>query len=393
LFGKKRITMCREGLYYVVVLSFIVVGAILREINLLVVVAGMMLAPLLINIRLAIATLHRLRITRKIPANICAGDLLCVDILATNARRWLASWAVIVEDRVAWEGGEHDGSRRKVEVFVPHVGPGQTETTSYRGRLMRRGSYRFGPLRVSTRFPLGLVRRSVTMEDEQTLVVFPRVGTLRQAWYALLRAEQSGASIGRSRKGLHEGDFYGLRDWRAGDSRRWIHWRTSARRGALAVREFEQQHEQKLVVLLDLWAPDEPSDDQSDRVELAISFAASIVADQCRRGGSQLWVGTAGESAEVIYGASSPNILQEIMMHLALVKASSSTPLSELLPRGLSQLRGDGRLVVVSTRPLDLRGGGRLAELRENPQALHALQQCLVIDVGSQQLGEYFVVE
>jgi uncharacterized protein (DUF58 family) len=393
LFGKRRITICREGLYYLVVLSFIVVGAILREINLLVVVAGMMLAPLLINLRLAIATLHRLKITRKVPAHLCAGDLLFVDILATNARRWLASWAVIVEDRVEWEGAAGDGNRRKVEVFVPHVGPGQTQSLSYRGRLMRRGRYRFGPLRLSTRFPLGLVRRTVMIDDEETLVVFPRLGTLRQAWYSQLRAEQSGASTSRSRKGLHEGDFYGLRDWRAGDSRRWIHWRTSARRGALAVREFEQQHEQKLAILLDLWVPDESSVEQWDRAELAISFVASVVADQCRRGGSQLWVGTAGESAEVVHGASSPSFLQEIMMHLALVKAHSSPPLSELLSRGLTRLRPDGRLVVVSTRPLDLRGGGRFAELRQDPQTLHSLEQCLVIDAGSQQLGEYFVVE
>jgi uncharacterized protein (DUF58 family) len=380
-------------MYYLVVLSFIVVGAILREINLLVVVAGMMLAPLLINLRLAIATLHRLKITRKVPAHICAGDLLFVDILATNARRWLASWAVIVEDRVAWEGAAGDGNRRKVEVFVPHVGPGQTQSLSYRGRLMRRGRYRFGPLRLSTRFPLGLVRRTVMIDDEETLVVFPRLGTLRQAWYSQLRAEQSGASTSRSRKGLHEGDFYGPRDWRAGDSRRWIHWRTSARRGALAVREFEQQHEQKLAILLDLWVPDESSVEQWDRAELAISFVASVVADQCRRGGSQLWVGTAGESAEVTHGASSPSFLHEIMTHHALINPGSSPPLPELLSRGLAQLRADGRLIVVSTRPLDFHGGGRFVELRQDPQALHLLQQCLVIDAGSEQLGEYFVVE
>jgi uncharacterized protein (DUF58 family) len=258
---------------------------------------------------------------------------------------------------------------------------------------MRRGRYRFGPLKVSTRFPLGLVRRTLTIAAEDTLLVFPRLGALKQAWYSQLRAEQAGASMHRSRKGLHEGDFYGLRDWRAGDSRRWIHWRTSARRGTLAVREFEQQHEQQLTILLDLWEPEESSGGHADRVELAISFVASVAADQCRRGGSQLWVGTAGESAEVIHGASSPSFLHEIMLHLALVKADSSPPLSDLLSRGMSQLRADGRLVVVSTRPLDLRSGSRFADLRQNPQALHALQRCMVIDAGSQQMGEYFVVE
>ena len=43
MIGKKRISICREGLYYLVVLSFIMAGAVMREINLLVVIAGMML--------------------------------------------------------------------------------------------------------------------------------------------------------------------------------------------------------------------------------------------------------------------------------------------------------------------------------------------------------------
>ena len=37
---RKTTTICREGWYYLFVLSFIVTGAILREINLLVVLTG-----------------------------------------------------------------------------------------------------------------------------------------------------------------------------------------------------------------------------------------------------------------------------------------------------------------------------------------------------------------
>ena len=37
--------------------------------------------------------------------------------------------------------------------------------------------------------------------------------------------------------------------------RGWIHWRTSARRGELMVKEFEQQNEQDLAILIDPWLP------------------------------------------------------------------------------------------------------------------------------------------
>jgi uncharacterized protein (DUF58 family) len=393
VFGKTRITICREGLYYLVVLSFIVAGAIMREINLLVIIAGMMLAPLLINLRLAIATLHRLKVERRLPATICAGEPLLVEILATNARRWFASWAVVVEDRVEGEARPDGRDHHRVEVFLPQVLPGQTQSVCYRGRLNTRGRYRFGPLRVSTRFPLGLIRRTVIVDAPDELTVCPRIGRLHNAWSSELRAEQAGAATSQSRQGLLEGDFYGLRDWRAGDSRRLIHWRTSARRGALAVREFERQHERKLTILLDLWLPDDPTPEQQDNLELAISFGATAVVEQCRRGGSRVWFASAGREATVFDGASSMALMQEVMTHLALVQSSAATPVAELLVRGLRHCGSGGRLVLVSTRPVDHGLHADFADLREDPQAQHALRQCLIIDAGSETLGKYFDIE
>jgi uncharacterized protein (DUF58 family) len=393
VFGKTRITICREGLYYLVVLSFIVAGAIMREINLLVVIAGMMLAPVFINLRLAIATLSRLTIDRKLPGSIGAGDLLVVEVTVKNTRRWLASWAVVAEDRVERTGGREKHDRQRVEFFFPHVAAGETQTVSYRGRLMTRGRYRFGPLRMSSRFPLGLVRRTVIVDKTDTLLVCPRLGRLKDTWHAESRTEQSGTRTSRSRRGLIEGDFYGLRDYRAGDSRHWIHWRTSARRGSLAVREFERQQEQDLAILLDPWLPDEPTAGQLDNVELAVSFVATAVAEQCRRGGSRLWVGTAGRSASVFDGACSAALMDEVMEHMAELEAHSAPPLSELLARGLQRFGPSGRLVVVSTRRLNPHKDEPFADIRNNPAMAHAAERCLIVDVGSETLGKYFEIE
>lgn len=390
---KTRISISREGLYYLVVLSFVTAGAIMREINLLVVISGMMLAPLLINLRLAIATLSRLTITRKLPGSISAGDLLAVDVTVENTRRRLASWAVVAEDRVERLGGREGDERQRVELYLPHLVAGRQQTVSYRGRLMKRGRYRFGPLRMSSRFPLGLVRRTVIVDESDTLLVCPRLGRLKDSWHAESRTEQAGVQTSRSRRGLIEGDFYGLRDYRAGDSRRWIHWRTSARRGSLTVREFERQQEQDLAILLDLWVPDEPTDEQRDNVELAVSFVATAVAEQCHRGGSRLWVGTAGESETVFDGACSVALMDEVIEHLAEMEAGSEPPLSELVARGLQRFGKNGRLVVVSTRRLNPYKDEPFAQLRDVAAVGRAADRCLVIDTGSDSLGKYFEIE
>ena len=55
---RRRAWLSREGWYYLGVLAFIVGGAVLKNVNLLVVLAGMMIAPLLINWRMVMESLR-----------------------------------------------------------------------------------------------------------------------------------------------------------------------------------------------------------------------------------------------------------------------------------------------------------------------------------------------
>ena len=254
----RRTTICTEGWYYLVVLGFVLGGALMRNMNLLLVLFGMMASPLVLNWRLVRATLARLEVRRKLPKSVSAGDLLVVELEAVNPRPRLASWAIAAEDCIQREG--HGDSTAPIvgSVLFPHVPAGHSRKESYRGRLTQRGRYRFGPLRVSTRFPFGLVRTTTTLDQPQTLLVYPRLGRLTRRWQRLHRSADMGASHVQRRQGLLEGDFYGLRDWRSGDSRRWIHWRTSARRQTPAVRQFEQRRNQDLALIVELWQPDRP---------------------------------------------------------------------------------------------------------------------------------------
>src|SRR5690606_33052987 len=86
----------------------------------------------------------------------------------------------------------------------------------------------------------------------------------------------------RPRRGAFPDEFEKLRSFRYGDNPRMIHWRTSARQNSLMVREYHEIRDRDLLVLLDLDA-DPTREEELLRVELAVSFAATVCIDQLQR--------------------------------------------------------------------------------------------------------------
>ena len=48
---RRQTTICREGWYYLVIVAVVFGGAVFKEVNLLLILAGMLLGPLLLNWR------------------------------------------------------------------------------------------------------------------------------------------------------------------------------------------------------------------------------------------------------------------------------------------------------------------------------------------------------
>lgn len=390
---KHRLTITYEGFYYLFVLFFVVIGAFLREINLLLLLTGMMIGPLVFNWWAITTTLRGLVVTRNLPERICAGDLLIIELSVTNSRSRNDSWAISLEDPIRRLESSTSPQTSSAQVMAVRVRAGETQRLIYRGRLMQRGHYQFGPACISTRFPLGLLRRSMQVKCTDQLVVYPQLGQLTRQWTKLVQSERLGTQQSRHRHGLVEGDFYGLRDWRSGDSRRWIHWRTSAKRGSLKIRQFERQRNQNLALIVDLWHPGNPDASESSPCERAVSFAATIVEEMCRRGGSQILFGTVGQQIHCLRGAASMGLLYEIMDHLAGVASTSNDRFPELLETALDRIAPGMKVVVVSTRTNDFSDTERFASIWDDPKKRNLLGQIVSIDVSSDESAEYFRLE
>ncbi len=380
-----------EGMCFLLLLGVLLASAVMRQYNLLLLLFAMMACLPLLNWRLVRATLHRLEVERRLPKSVAAGDLLMVEIEATNRRRRLASWALRIEDQIVRQGIPLPGGPIRASTLLPCVLPEQSAKQSYRGRIMRRGRYTFGPLRISTRFPFGLIRSALTIEKPQTLLVSPRLGRLTRRWQRAQQSSELGTSNVERRQGLLEGEFYGLREWRQGDSHRWIHWRTTARRQTPIVRQFEQQRNQNLALILELWRPEQPRPADDDNVELAVSFAASIVADLCRRGSRTLWVAVAAAEPKSDSGPASLALSREVMESLAVAEATANDSLPQVLSQTLEAIRPGTAVLVISTRRVDNLDSRRFATLWSNPRHRAWISRMQSIDVNQPDLADYFI--
>ena len=278
-------------------------------------------------------------------------------------------------------------------MLFPYVAAGETNVRGYSGRIPKRGRYQFGPLRISTRFPLGLMKSTRALAAPAALVVFPKLGRLTPQWQRLHRQQVPVSQQSVHHRGANEGEFFGLRDYRAGDSQRRIHWRTSARRGALVVRLYEQPRNEDLVLIVDLWRPKRPSSAELDQVELAVSFAATVASALCRQGASRVCLSLGGKETRLVSGAASSALLEEIMTQLAVAEPRSEDQLPALLAAGLEQAPLGAPVVVVTTRPVALDERLRAADVPAELSGELSRRRVDVIDVSSARLDEFFTVE
>jgi len=385
--------MRRPGIVIALVMAMVFAAAIVREINLLMLVGGMMAGPLLYSLAHCVLAFRRLNVKRRVAPRATAGAVLEVEIELANQRKRSSLLAITVRDQLERENYGQRGSPLEPSVWFPRIEPGQTRSAAYRCRLARRGRYRFGPLAVSTRFPFGLLERTRLLRQFDRITVWPRLGRLTQGWTRSQHEAYQASRQTARQHGFLEGDFHGLRDWRDGDSRRWIHWRTTARHGDLMVRQFEQQRNQDLAVLLELWRPTDADEAALESVELAVGFAATVVADRCRRGGCRLQLGVAAREIVLTGGPASMAFHHEAIECLAVAEATPGDRLPSVVPKVLHGVRRGATVLVISTRPVDLTDTDRFEQLWESPRLRTWATRAMCVDASSPELAQYFAVE
>jgi uncharacterized protein (DUF58 family) len=153
---------------------------------------------------------------------------------------------------------------------MPALAAGESHDEIFVVPTSRRGVIVVGPVRTVRADPIGLVRRELVWSGQVPLFVHPRTIPIPSMSTGFVRDLE-----GSPTRDLTSSDvsFHALREYVAGDERRHIHWKSTAKTGTFMVRQFEQTRRSHLMVVLDI---DQAAYPEDDAFELAVSAAGSL---------------------------------------------------------------------------------------------------------------------
>jgi uncharacterized protein (DUF58 family) len=275
-----------------------------------------------------------LRYSRALPpgTRITAGSPATVRLLLERSR-FGATKASVLDRLPGPRSFDFSTTRESSRIEVPLT-------------FARRGVYALGPAEVRVADPFGLLRFARRDGEATEVVVYPQVYELRG--FPLRGGNvEAGTTGSRGRRGE---EFANLREYRRGDDKRHIHWKSLARTGELFVKEFSLQAPRRHTVALDLRR--EGLRTQEDEIEDAVSAAASVLAHLAWEGLPFRLLDT-GRSVRDTGFESDDDSYWEAMRLLATARADGVRHLGEIVLRERAGL-GEGVVLVSRTRDAEL---------------------------------------
>ncbi|HEU5244170.1 MAG TPA: DUF58 domain-containing protein [Gaiellaceae bacterium] len=218
---------------------------------------------------------------------------------------------------------------------------------SYRLRNVPRGRHRFEPVRLSITDPFGLAESGVTLDEQQALVVYPHLVELERLFF------EGGAGPEHGRRLLLRRpvgfDLHSVRDYQQGESLRRVHWPSTARRGALMVKELEDSPRDEVAVLLDGDPAGVTGSPPDSSFDVAVRAAGSILRAQVRSGRRcVLLLNNSEREAQVV--SSDGAEWQRALELLAAAEPDARRPAAALLESADAPASCSLELVVVTSR-------------------------------------------
>ena len=154
----------------------------------------------------------------------------------------------------------------------------------YRLRPVERGDLTFGRIEVRLHSPWRLWQSERMTGQAQIVRIYPNFSVLTR--FAILATDNRLSQIGmlqRRRRG--EGlDFHQLREYREGDVQRQIDWKASARMPRLISREYQDERDQQVLLMLDCGRRMSARDDALSHFDHAVNAALLLAYVSLRQG-------------------------------------------------------------------------------------------------------------
>lgn len=320
-----------------------------REINLLYGMFSVLAATIIISHILPSHSVRGITATRKMPYTSFEGDELDISVQIENTGRTSRYMVETVDFIPAAEP-----ALQKPITFIGKIGGRKRREYVFSLPCYKRGEYSAGPLRIVSAYPLGISSAESCLRDQpHPLLVYPEMFDI--AYFPILsKGSMITTGIEALAKMGGNEDFFGTREYREGDSLRYIHWPSSAKQNKLIVKDFEIRASTQATIILDLHKGSEAGEGKDTTLEYAVKIAASVSKYALDRGHSIQLIGYGTNSHVVSYGKGL-NHLSKVLDTLARVRADGNMPYPLAIYRSADMLRnGDTAILLFSGQHTDV---------------------------------------
>lgn len=232
------------------------------------------------------------------------------------------------------------------ELGLPPLPAGASVTAATDIHLPSRGRWQIGPAHIIGTDPLGMFQRQGPASSSVPLLVLPEMFEVPWMWrHDLLSPAARLAARARTR---HGGEFWGIRQHEPGDDLRHVHWKVTAHRGEMVVKEYARGRELTASVWLDLNVANLVGEGSTSSLELSITMAASLIPALLRMDQAVSLVGS-GLPVSLASAGRGDATAYRALRALAEVQASVGRPFAALIAEQAREARpGLTALVICS---------------------------------------------
>ena len=229
--------------------------------------------------------------------------------------------------------------------------PGSGELTVASSIPLRyRGVYRVGAPTVTSSDPFSFVRLRRRDPGEQQLVVYPYMVEIPP--FSITRGEIVGEGDVQGSSPEATSSVSTIRDYHPGDSSKYIHWPSTAKKGGFMVKQFDTGMEDLVWILLDLQRESHYGQGLESTEEYAVTAAASIARSYSEAGWA-VGLMAKGDRSYIMAPQEGAPALDRLLLALTEARAQGNVPFRELLSLWNSQTPSQAVSLIVVTPSVD----------------------------------------
>jgi len=281
-----------------------------------------------------------LQLSRKMISRVTEDDQLEVSAQIRNLS-FLPVFNFVLEDNFSGT----PKNQEKKSFFVSYLGLKSSCVINYDYLCFKRGEYKLGPFVVYFFDPFNLFFFKRIFYVYSSVVVYPQIFKIEK-FPALTRSVLPWFGIETARSSGDDDEFYGVREYKDGESVKKIHWISSARKNKLIVKQFQLQSFFGTTIIFNLEKAENLGEGKESVAEYIIKIAASVAHYLTEKGVSIELLAHVGEIVHLPFNKGQEH-LESILRVLAVAQAESRISFREAFEEFARYIPNDSSLVAV----------------------------------------------